>query len=281
MIPRCAIEHLYQRDNKNDNEKETVNHVTLLETATKAAKKSLAHKLLQPAIEIVNESYCSIVVKDYIDDDYRTYFLIYRLIDDNEATTMLKIPHTTYRYIYFYNCVNCKIFIKNKLLRVMFHRCQNCYVALRCPIIGMAEFYKCDTVKINICVEINKHSQQDCSPIPITRIEDCDGIKIFQSNDSLIYLVKMACNVSVTVIHPVTEKNHYDIGKTIWGLQEQILFCVTTRNVLATPIDYQLNTINHHIIQKESSPTDDANQEQEYGTPPIIDSDFLTTRKNI
>ena len=196
-----------------------------------------------PAIEILGERGCSIVIDEITDPhDGNIYFVIYREMGHCE---IIKIPKDGYRYVYLRNIVGCSIFVKCKLLRIMFQECINCKIYIHSPVIGMVEFFKCKYTKL--VVRILRDEDVRC-PIPITRIESCESFHIRQLSDCMVYLVKLSVD-----INSIVEGNaiRHNIGKLLWGEQEQLLVCISRKDgYSSTSIWHALNDTTHHVIVK-------------------------------
>nr|QBK86275.1 MAG: hypothetical protein LCMAC102_00700 [Marseillevirus LCMAC102] len=220
---------------------------------------------LRPAIEIKNESDCSIIIQNSVDEQNgEEYFFIYR-----NSSPLIGLPKNKYRRIYFCNLKNCRIFVKCKLAWVMFKNCVDCNISLKSGIIGMAEFFKCTNTNINI-----KIPAENNPPRFITRIEECKDFNIYQNNDALVYIVKLSVNVFGTITDPLTNErqSNYNLGKLVWNTQEQNLFCLSRVEGFAmVPIQYALNDLSHHIMTKtlEESDVVDGLSVDFGSTPPI------------
>nr|QBK86187.1 MAG: hypothetical protein LCMAC101_07820 [Marseillevirus LCMAC101] len=241
-----------------------------LKIASVVAKYELSRTTPPPTvIEIIGEKGTSIVVKDLYDSAAGiTYFVIYRNAD-NTHSPMIKVPQDKFRSVYFEDLYDCRVFVMTKLVRVFFRECNSCQISLRQPIVGMAEFYKCKDTNINIRIPVDDDS--DNPPIPLTRIEDCRDFHIFQSNNDLVYVVKLCESVTGTIICPYSKKREatYNLGKLFWNVEEQNLVCLSRKDGFGiVPMTYNLNNIDQIIFmdpQKESK--DDM---AIFGTTPTI-----------
>lgn len=228
-----------------------------LKIASVVAKYELSRESPPPAVlEIIGEKGTSIVVKDYYDAaNGVTYFVIYRNADYANAP-MIKVPRDKFRSVYFEDLYDCRVFVMTKLIRVFFRECNSCQISLRQPIVGMAEFYKCRDTNINIRIPVDEDDENP--PIPLTRIEDCSNFHIFQSNDDLVYIVKLCESVTGTIICPESKKREstYDLGKIFWRVEEQNLVCLSRSDGFGTvPMAYNLNNIDQILFidpQRES-----------------------------
>jgi hypothetical protein len=242
-----------------------------LKIASLIARYELTRQSPPPTVlEIIGEKGTSIVVKDTYDAaNGITYFVIYRNADDTNAP-MIKVPQDKFRSVYFGDLFDCRVFVMTKLVRVFFRECNSCQIPLRQPIVGMAEFYKCKDTNINIRIPVCNEID-DNPPIPLTRIEDCSNFHIFQSNDDLVYVIKLCESVTGTIICPDSKQREatYNLGKLFWNSEEQNLVCLSrTDGFGMVPMTYNLNNIDQIIFvdpQKES-------QEDValFGTTPVI-----------
>ncbi len=230
-----------------------------LKIASIVAKYELTRQLPPPPVlEIIGEKGTSIVVKDSYDAATGiTYFVIYRNTDDTN-TPMIKVPRDKFRSVYFEDLYDCRVFVMTKLIRVFFRECNSCQISLRQPIVGMAEFYKCRDTNINIRIPVNDEIDEN-PPIPLTRIEDCRNFHIFQSNDDLVYVIKLCESVTGTIICANTKKREatYNLGKLFWNAEEQNLVCLSRIDGFGVVnLEYNLNNIDQIIFidpQRESS----------------------------
>lgn len=193
---------------------------------------------LDPPLIIENESKCTLIVKEYRENG-NSYFLIYRNFSGVESP-VIKIPFDRFHHVHFINIRDCRIFIETKLVRIFLYECLNCQVSVTETTLGMVELYKCKNINLSLSTWI-----------PWVRIENCDTIKLFQSSDEIIYVVKMSCNVSGTIIDRKTKERlfQYEMGKLIWNEAEQILICLSReKGFMVFPSKYILNDISHHLI---------------------------------
>ena len=129
----------------------------------------------------------------------------------------------------------------------MFHGCSGCQISLRAPIVGMAEFFHCKLTNINIRIPDGD--------IPVTRIESCKDLHIFQSNEWLVYLIYMSVDVCGTIVDQFSgaRQSAYELGKLFWKDQCQTFICLSRmEGFAAIPMEYVLNDLAHHIIVKPS-----------------------------
>jgi len=247
----------------------------LVDAANRARENLISSPDIHPAIEIINENGATIVVEDLIDStDYREYFLVYKNTFSS-SSPIIKIPKDRYRYVYFKGLRDCRIFIKCKLLKLMFHDCSQCQISLTSPVIGMVEFFKCSHTNANFRVAGEGGSSL---PFPITRIEECQKFNLFQSNDELFYLVKKSVDINGTIIHPLTKERQatYQLCPTSlqlnWAGPQQQTFIRLSRDegFASAAFDYALNDVNHNFIMRGIEDTDTIMEEEMIiGTPPI------------
>ena len=240
-----------------------------LKIASVVAKYELSRQASPPTVlEIIGEKGTSIVVKDSYDAaNGITYFVIYRNADDTNAP-MIKVPRDKFRSVYFEDLYDCRVFVMTKLIRVFFRECNSCQISLRQPIVGMAEFYKCRDTNINIRIPVA--DDDDNPPIPLTRIEDCRDFHIFQSNDDLVYVVKLSANVTGTIIHPDTKVREatYNLGKLFWNAEEQNLVCLSRQDGFGVVrLEYNLNNIDQILFIDPQRENEDL---AVFGTTPTV-----------
>lgn len=225
-----------------------------LEVAAQLAKSELSiQKDMQPAVVISGESHCSIVIDEAPDETTGVvYFVVHRgssgAIEPHDSP-LVKAPKEKYRYVYLKDLVDCRIFVRCKLLRLMFDTCTDCQFSLRAPVIGPLEFYRCLSSNLSIRVPVIKGEINP--PIPITTIEDCKQFNIFQSVDTLVYLIKLCPDVTGTIVdlHTGQRINKYNLGKLFWGEQERTLVCLSQSDgFAAVQAQYALNDFAHHVI---------------------------------
>jgi hypothetical protein len=144
---------------------------TRLRGAAIRAENLLKDVIIHPAIEITRERHCSIIVRTAIEDGVE-YLYIHRNIDGSERSPYTRIPHDSYRYLYFDELVGCRIFIKSKLLRCMFRCCTECQISIREPIIGMVECFKCKQTNIVIRVKSFESSKSFHESAPDSRSQE-------------------------------------------------------------------------------------------------------------
>lgn len=218
-----------------------------LETAAQLAANALAHRIsdVPETIVISKEKHCSILIDERLDESTGiTYFVVYC-----DAVLRIKVPKEKFRYVYFEDLLDCRVFIKCKLLRIMFKNVSNSQISLRAPVIGIVEFYRCNSSNLSIRIPVLINDGNP--PIPVTTIEDCREFNIFQSVDTLVYLVKLCNDVSGTIVDYSSGARiiRYDLGKLFWELQERTLVCLSrSEGFAAVPMQYALNDLEHHVI---------------------------------
>jgi hypothetical protein len=242
-----------------------------LKIASIVAKNDLLRQSPPPTVlEIIGEKGTSIVVRDTYDNTNGiTYFVIYRNADDANSP-MIKVPRNKFRSVYFENLYDCRVFVMTKLVRVFFRACDSCQISLRQPIVGMAEFYKCQNTNINIRIPVDEEID-DNPPIPLTRIEDCRDFHIFQSNDDLVYMIKLCESVTGTIICANTKVREatYNLGKLFWNVEEQNLVCLSRKDGFGVVrLEYNLNNIDQILF---IDPQRESQEDMElFGTTPVI-----------
>lgn len=208
------------------------------------------------AVFISDLNECSIVVdevsslKSSLDRDY---FIIYKTYK-GDPVPLFKAPIGKYRYVYFRNVNNSRIFVKTKLLKVFFHDCTSTQISLRKPVIGAVEFFRCKSVNLSVRID-----EED--PIPLTRLEECKDFHILQSTECLEYIVKSCVDVSGTIVDRITGKRgtRYELGKIFWDEQEQVLICLSRRDgFAAASYTYALNDLSQHIIALPPGPSEES-----------------------
>jgi hypothetical protein len=222
----------------------------LKEAATVASRDLLSLRsseeeaIILSTIEILNHKNTSITIDEITDsnDSTKKYLVVYSGTDQ----LLFKDEINKLRYIYLSNLYDCRVFVKCKLLRIMFHKCNKCQISLRAPIVGIAEFFDCWLTNINIRILSG-------DIIPLTRIESCKDIHIFQSSSYLVYLVYTSVDITGTIVdqNSGARQTDYELGKLFWDEQGQILICLSREEGFAMiPMKYILNDISHNIISK-------------------------------
>jgi len=228
----------------------------------------------QPLLPIVieNESHTTIMVSQKIEGNGLEYLIISRGSEGPD----IRIPNDRFQHLHFINLVECRVFVMTKLVRVYFYDCKNCQVSIRAPLIGSLEYYKCQNINLNTRVPENPEDPHACI-IPLTKIEHCDTVHIFQSNSELMYVVKLSTNIKGTIINAATGERiaEYPVGgKLFWDEQEQTIICLSVSSGFASvPLRYALNDIQHHMMVQpleESVEMDDGEDDLPsiFGTTP-------------
>lgn len=243
-----------------------------IEKSINDAKKKILKKDSIPTIEIISEKGTSLVIDEATTPSGKEYFVIYRH-QDSKNTPLIKIRKDRFRYVYLTDLIDCRIFIKCKLLRVMFDRCTSCQISIRTPIIGLTEFYKCDgiVVAFRICEDLYPIGTP---PLPLISIEDCQKIQILQSVEVLMFLVKLSVDITGTIVDGKSGQRlqSHDLGKIIWDETEQSLISLSREKGFSTShIDgtHHFNSISHSFL------TDDTSQIMSLGTTPPVDRSWM------
>ncbi len=285
---RCMNENVYRTtlvDNYPRNVS-CINHLKeRLATAAKLAENQLISKAsdIPETIVISNETRRSIIVDEVSIRDggtEKTYFVVYCGPPGVTAEQRIKVPNEKFRHIYFENLVDCRIFVKCKLLRIMFKNVSNSQISIRSPVIGLAEFYKCDSS--NLFIRIPSHVNVDDinPPIPVTTIENCKQFSIFQSVDTLVYLVKLCIDVSGTIVDLSSGARiaNYNLGKMFWNENERMLVCLSkSEGFAAVPMQYVLNDLEQHVIIRPPESEIDERDKPQSLPPTDVNSLFGTT----
>lgn len=247
---------------RDDSEDDAVDHVHLDDTFMKRvqlsvieAKRKIMKKDITPTIEITGETGVSIVIGDTVEQSGKEYMVIYRGNDTKHHTPFIKIPKDKFVYVYFGGMNGCRIFIKSKLLRVMFDRCDECQISVRTPIIGVVDFYKCKSATISFRIADPLLTPHDV-PFPLVTVEDCANIQFFQSVESVLFAVKLSVDIYGTITDTTTGQRlaQYDLGKIMWDPNEQNFVTLSRTNGFASvSSDYSLQQISHTLFI-DSSP---------------------------
>lgn len=228
-----------------------------LNIAVIVAKRSLLSttQRIGEAIVIADIASASIVVDIIISPHGNRCLVVY-----NTTTPERYISYNDYcnfRYIYFRKLKDCRIFVKCKLLKLMFDSCDNCQISIKESIVSTLDMFRCTYTNVHIRVK-----DMD-EPIPMTTIESCETIGIFQSSTCLCYLIKNCCDVNGTMVDVETGErgNSYKLGKLFWGEVEQVLVCLSqTEGFAAVPMSYELNkigvsvTIDSDVVDEQIEP---------------------------
>jgi len=217
-----------------------------LKGAAEIAKRELESiRDIPSTIEILNQKDCSIVINELNNREGEKYLVVYKGSGKGKSEPLFKDEVGRLRYVYIRNAKNCRIFVKCKLLRIMFHNCEDCQFSLRAPVVGIAEFFDCRKSNINIRIAVGE--------IPVTRIEKCTDIQIFQSNDCLTYIVYISVGIKGIIVDQKSgarEEEYDELGKLFWDNdQSQIIVCLSrNEGFAASSLQYALTDISHHIV---------------------------------
>jgi hypothetical protein len=239
-----------------------------LEEAAQLAESALKHCIsnVPETIVISGKKHCSVVVDEIRNSTGIVHFVVYSGAPGAVSTPFIKVPKEKFRYVYFEDLTDCRVFIKCKLLRIMFRNVNSSQISLRAPVIGIVEFYKCNSSNLSVRIPV---SDDENPPIPVTTIEDCQSFNIFQSIDTLVYLVKLCIDVSGTIVDLSSGAriSRYDLGKLFWDPQERTLICLSrSEGFAAVSMQYVLNDLEHHIIVKPPSENQCIYTEESFGT---------------
>ncbi len=282
-------------DKSNVKKLEILNRLKIASMVAKLELTNKAHSVPH-VLEIKNESNTCIVVKEYIypgSDD--VYFLIYKNAD-SEDSPIIKIPKNKLQSIYFSNLHDCRVFIRCKIVRVFFHKCTSSQIALRCPVVGMAEFYECKNISLQIRLPecpidhprsmklgFNNDNNKDSTQLPLlTRVENCDKFDIFQSNESLIYIIKGCKNISGTIIDYNTKErlDKYNLSDNMWNYGVQRIICLSRDNGFgAASMEYNLNNIEQLMYLEPKNTPVDNNDLMMLGTTPPVSTPMFDIQK--
>ena len=183
------------------------------------------------------------------------------LVYNSSKEVLYQYATERYPYLYLSHLKGVSVSIRCKILKVMLDRCSEAKISFHQTVIGTAEFFKCTNV--NIKVKVDEH----ITPIPIVRIENCDEVDVYQSSSSGIYLIKQSIDICCYMVGG-EEMKKYEMGKLIWGNQEQTLICISEMDGKASiPMTINLNEMQHHIFSIEPS-TETLPSEDIFGTSP-------------
>lgn len=244
-----------------------------IERSINDAKKKILKKDSVPTVEIMSEKGTSLVIDEALTPSGKEYFVIYRH-QDSKNTPLIKIRKDRFRYVYLSDLVDCRIFVKCKLLRIMFDRCEGCQISIRTPIIGLTEFYKCNNIVVafRICDTLYPSGT---SPLPLISIEDCQKIQILQSVELLMFLVKLSVDVTGTIVDEKSGQRlqSHDMGKIIWDETEQSLISLSReQGFVSSSVEgtHHFNSISHTFLS--DSPAGDHHP---FGTTPPVDRSWM------
>lgn len=174
----------------------------------------------------------------------------------NTSTPDTYIESTTadsFKYVYFRRLKECRVFVKCKLLKLMVDSCNNCQISIKESILSTLDMFRCNATNLHIRVKGVKE------PIPITTIESCENIGIFQSSEQLCYLIKSCGDIRGTLVDVRTgeRKESYNLGKLFWDESEQILVCLSQDEGFASStLNYELNNIGLSIATVHADKTE-------------------------
>ena len=270
---------IFELENGTGNVHIVENVSSRLKEAADVAKRELnTVRSISSTIEILNQKNSSIVIDEISDsrDPTKKYLVVYGGSGQPQTEPLFRDEIGRLRYVYLRNLSDCRVFVKCKLLRIMFHECNNCQISLRAPVVGMAEFFHCNETNINIRIP----NDED---IPLTRIESCESLHIYQSNKDIVYLIYLSVNIKGTIIEQESgaRRSEYELGRIFWDNQAQILICLSRdEGFISVPMEYVLNDISHHIIVK--TPDDSGSLDEEllrmnsredmFGTTPPVNN---------
>ena len=233
-----------------------------------------------PVIEIKGHKNQCIVVKELeiSSDGYSNNLrklVIYRNTD-SEDSPLFEIDTDKFHHVQFSSLEDCRVFILTKTVRIFFMRCNNCQVSVRRPLISALEFFKCKNLQLSI--RINSEN----TPIPLVLIEDCSKVDIYQSNEELVYIIKVCVDITGNIIDPTTKErlSKYNLGKIFWGEQERSFVLLSRTQGFATVSDtYQLNSLEHNLMIRQLNSENEDSEDQItdlFGTtPPIAKESFM------
>lgn len=242
-----------------------------LKRSVEDAKRKIVKKDCTPTIEITGENGCSIVVSDFTDEKNIEFVVIYRGNDTKHHTPIIKIPKDRFPYIYFGDLKECRVFLKSKLLRVMFDRCIDCQISIRTPIIGVIDMYKCSSTNMSFRI-CDTNQTVDVTPIPLVTVEDCNNLQFLQSVDNILFVVKMSIDIFGIIVNATTGQrlSRYDLGKLLWDTNEQNFVTLSrTNGFVCMSSDYTLHQISHTLFINPSAENDNYDLDILGSTPPM------------
>lgn len=241
-----------------------------IRTSIHNAKKKLLKVDSQPTIELIEETETTLVVNEMVTPSGKEYFVIYRSATN---TPLIKVPKGSYRYVYFGHLKKCRVFVRCKLLRVMFDRCEECTISIRTPIIGLVEVYKSSLINITFRIPNSLCS----SPVPLVVIEGCKDIQLYQSLEELIYLMKESVGVIGYIVDELSGQRlqNYEMGKLFWDPQEQVFITLSKeKGFTITPYELSLTEISHTFMM--NNPVSIDTSDDIFGSTPPIGRDWLS-----
>jgi hypothetical protein len=242
-----------------------------LKNAAIFAKNELSQtKDLQSPIIITDHKLCSIVVSE-LKKDGVIYLVVYKNEGGGKSQNLFKEIKDRWRFIFFKNIYQSRIFINCKLLKLMFEECEDCVMSLRSPLIGSCDYLRCKDINLNIRVA-DQNSEEENLPIPYTRLELCNDFNIMQSPSLLIYIVNSSHNITGTIVEHITgirRAQHNLGGKLFWDEQEQLIISFSKKEGFASvPYYYALNDISQHIVIKPLEEIEEIIYHDDIGSTP-------------
>lgn len=220
------------------------------------------------SIYIEGENNASLVIEEQeIQNSNGTknkFLIIYKSGGDKP---LYKIPKSSFKSIIISNTINSRVFIMCKLLKILFENCDNVQISIRQPVVGMVEFLRCKNS--NIHIRIPSEEDGNDPKIPLVRIEECDSIKIFQSNPEIFYVLRLSYNIQGVIVdyHTKERLKNFSLGKLFWGNGEQRFVSLSTeRGFEYSDNPYHLNDITHMIFTDRHKIEDNVNDI--FGTTP-------------
>jgi len=206
---------------------------------------------MQTSIVIMDHSSTSIVINELKKKD-KIYIVVYKY-ENEKSITLFKEKKDKWRFVFLKNIHSSQIFVKCKLLKIMFENCEHCNIFLRQPIIGSCEFLRCKNIVCNIKINFII----DNIPIPYIRIELCDSFEFIQSVGMLVYIINSSYGITGTLIDNSKFHNQELGGKLFWNEQEQSIVSFSIEGVVSISQQYILNDISNHLIIKSLEPLSD------------------------
>lgn len=237
---------------------QTTNLKDRLRTAYMAASEELKNSRdVQSAVTISGEENSSIVISS---SDNSSYLTVCR---GSEETPFISIPVDVFRYVYLENLKECRVFVKCKLLKIMFNRCTNTQISVREPIISSLEVFECT----NISVFLRVVGQPSASRVVLER---SDTINVYQTPEEMAYIVKECTDITANTVNVETKKRtaQYDLGKADWSTTEMVVYSLSESGLKSVVENY---TIGMGVMF--ANPEEDVNDI--FGTTPPIKSFLL------
>lgn len=156
-------------------------------------------------------------------------YVVYR--HENSQNEIISVLHpNTFSFLYFENCDNTTIFIHCKLLKLFFYHCNNLTLSIKKPTIGMIEFYSCSQMIVYLQ-----------SPFPMCRIEDVKNLRVYQSENKVVYIIKMSIDIEVSI---KTVTQNYELGKLFWQESEQNIVSLSSNEYTIETIQDVCNDVS-------------------------------------